>query len=108
MDDTQKELQRLEQELLDEPLQQMMKEKKPAFEDPEKLRTPEKAVAYHNYSNNYGKTNKPAARAERKKAAEQAAKKKNDQILVGLMITASVLCVGILGVLIYWLEVFFR
>ena len=33
-------------------------------------------------------------------------KKRDDKILVGLMITASVLCLGILGVLGYWLIAF--
>jgi len=103
MDDTQQELQRLEQELLDESLQQPIRDKKPAFEDPEKLRVPETDMVYHNFSNNYGKETE-----EGKKAAYAAAKKKNEQIILGLMIAASVLCVGIIGVLIYWLEVFFR
>lgn len=108
MDDKQKELERLEQELLDGTLAKLIEEKKPAFEDPEMPGMAKRDVAYHNYSNNYGKGAVPNAKAARKQAAEEAVKKKNDRILIGLMITASVLCVGILCVLIYWLEMFFR
>ena len=33
----------------------------------------------------------------------QEPEKKEDKLLIGLMITASCLCLGIIGVLIYWL-----
>lgn len=35
-------------------------------------------------------------------------KKKDDKVVIALMIIASFLCVGIIGVLIYWLEVFLK
>ncbi len=38
----------------------------------------------------------------------KTAKKREDKWVIGLMITACFLCVGIIGVLIYWLEVFLK
>ena len=38
----------------------------------------------------------------------KAAKKKEDKVVITLMIIASFLCMGIIGVLIYWLEVFLK
>ena len=38
---------------------------------------------------------------------EKLAKKREDRVLTVLMAIACFLCIGIIGVLIYWLEVFF-
>lgn len=122
MEDTRKELERLEQELLadeemtltekeldelfldDDLLREVMEEDAaPAFEDPDKIHEPAEPMVYYNYSNDYGKDLQEAADA----GAEETAKKKNDKLIMGLMITASALCLGIVGILIYWLEAFF-
>lgn len=46
-----------------------------------------------------------ALTARRKEDAQ--AKRRHDRLIMGLMIAVSVLCLGIIGVLIYWLERFF-
>jgi len=48
-----------------------------------------------------------ARRAERRKK-DTAAKERDDKWVIGLLITACFLCVGIIGVLIYWLENFLK
>lgn len=122
MEDTRKELERLEQELLadeamtltekeldelfldDDLLREVMAEDAaPAFEDPDKIHEPAEPMVYCNYSNDYGKDLRKTADA----SVEETAKKKNDKVIMGLMIAASVLCVGIIGIMIYWLEAFF-
>ena len=107
-DDTKQELERLERELLDqEPeedildgaiIQDLMQETEPAFEDPDMIHTPKEPMVYCNYSNDYGRDLKQFA-----ESGGQEPEKKEDKLLIGLMIAASGLCLGIIGVLIYWL-----
>ena len=127
MGDTREELERLEQELLAEEqidLDDLIREVKaesdeddiflddamlrevlpedaaPAFEDPDKIREPEELI-YTNFANDYGKEMQEEAEEEMaKKAAE-------DRLHIILMITASVLSLGIIGILVYWLVAFF-
>lgn len=132
MEDTREELERLEQELLAEEqaeldeklLDELIREVKaeayeddilldeeslrevlpedaaPAFEDPEKIHEPEELI-YSNFANDYGKDmQNEAEEAQAKKAAE-------DRLHIILMIAASVLSLGIIGILIYWLVAFF-
>ena len=113
MDERNEELERIQKELLaqedmptvkgvsvddilaDEELNALLNEKKePAFEDPEQICEPEGEMQYNNFANDYGK--EPADAAERQK--------KLDKIHIGLMIAACVLCLGIIGILIYWLN----
>ena len=119
MKDTNKELDRLERELLadckpvtdeevdsildDALLREILAEgKEPAFADPDKIREPAEPMTYCNYSNDYGRDiSDPAENGGEEKMAK---KKKSDKVLIGLMITASALCLGIIGLLIYWLE----
>ena len=119
MEDTRKELERLEKELLtedelpvpftdddvflnDDLLREVLAEdKEPAFQDPDKIYEPEEPMEYYNYSNDYGKEPRQEAQLMKKQ-------KRNENAIIGLMITASVLCLGIIGILIYWLEVFFK
>lgn len=42
------------------------------------------------------------------KKSTKSHQKREDKWLIGLMIAASFLCVGILGVMIYWMEAFFK
>ena len=107
-DDTKRELERLERELLaqepeddilnDAVIRELMRETEPAFEDPDIIHTPKEPMVYCNYSNDYGRDLKQFA-----ESGGQEPEKKEDKLLVGLMITASCLCLGIIGVLIYWL-----
>ena len=79
----------------------------PAFEDPDKPNISGKPVTYRNYSNAYGNNRKKghfAAFEEENMAKKRA--KKSDKWLIILMSIASVLCLGIIGVLIYWLKIF--
>ena len=70
----------------------------PAFEDPDKPDIAEEPVAYCNYSNDYGndtvQQEQPAPKED----------KSEDKWLISLMSIASVLCLGIIGVLIYWMR----
>ena len=96
MEDTRKELERIEQELLAE---------EEIGENPElALDDPEEPVAYSNDSNDYSEELQEFAETGGQENLRE--KKKNDRVIMGLMITACFLCLGILGVLIYWLEVF--
>ena len=96
MEDTRKELERLERELLAE---------EEIGEIPElALDDLEEPVAYSNDSNDYSEELQEFAETGGEEATGK--EKKNDKAIIGLMITASVLCLGIIGVLIYWLEVF--
>ncbi len=67
----------------------------PAFEDPNQIHTPENGMVYHNYANDYGNDE-----AELQKLQEN-----DDKVLIGLMLAACGLCLGIIGVLGYWLAV---
>ncbi len=133
MEDTQKELERLEQELLkvdddDALLEELIREVKgemppvesyledmvvpeivpevvaenaqPAFEDPDKIREPAKPMVYCNYSNGYG-ADLPQEETENPEQAEETARQ--DRLQIALMIAASVMTLGIIGILIYWM-----
>lgn len=124
MDDKMKELERIQNILLgeaDEPIAELVElqtqeqipedaenilsdeelnallyeETAPAFEDPEKINDPDGEMVYNNFANDYGNEDLIAA---------QEAKAKNDKIVIGLMLVACALCLGIIGVLIYWLK----
>ena len=129
MADTREELKRLEQELLaeeqrfdeDKLLDELIREVKageasddiflddallrevlpedatPAFEDPDKIHEPDELI-YSNFANDYGKC------LEDEEQAQQA---HEDKLQVILMIAASVLALGIIGILVYWLIAFF-
>ena len=106
MENTNEELERIEQGLLEEEsqdLDQLLKdfldEPMPAFEDPDKTEISDEPVVYCNYSNDYG--NEPQLSEEEEAALKK--KVKDDKTIIGLMITAAALSVGIIGVLVYWL-----
>ena len=114
MRDTQEELERLEQALLNDettvietPPEDLLDPEflkgvftEPAFEDPDVIKDPEEPLVYRNFSNAYG--TEPAKEPE----APAAGSAKDDRITMGLMITASCLCLGIIGVMVYWLTTF--
>lgn len=122
-DDRSEELERLEKELLaameghdeeqvefetvdeepdilaDDLIREVLAE--PAFEDTDRIHEPEEPLVYCNYSNDYGR--------ELEEFAENGGKtdkKKADKVDMALMITASALCLGIIGVMAYWLVMY--
>ncbi len=116
-DDTQKILEEMEQELLREEPEEtpagepdiledtlvrsvLADAAQPAFEDPEAIHEPEEPLVYCNYSNDYGRDLKDFAETGGKKAD-----KKEDPWLTWLMFGVSGLCLGIIGLLIYWITV---
>ncbi len=71
----------------------------PAFEDMDEIKDPREPLVYCNYSNDYGRDLE-----EFTDNAELPVKeKKDDKLSVGLMFTASGLCLGLIGVMIFWL-----
>ena len=111
MKDTQEELDRLEQELLAEEPQpeetipsdeELLEEIMEELSEPEEAKEPTEAEAYSNYENDYD-----AQLQDFAETGETEPKKNNDKLIIGLMITASVLCLGIIGILLYWLNVLF-
>ena len=115
----------VEQELLtqllpEEPETQPEPEKEeppiPAFEDPDRIVDPKEPLVYCNFSNDYGKGLAEALKEEEPEPAPaprprrytESQRMKDDRVIIGLMLAVSILCVGILGVLIYWLETLLR
>jgi len=107
MEERNEELERIEQGLLEEEdpekldqlLQDFLDEPMPAFEDPDKTEISNEPVEICNYSNDYGNEPQPSEEEE----AELKKKEKDRKIILGLMITAASLSLGIVGVLVYWL-----
>ena len=105
MENTNEELERIQQGLLEEEpvdidklMKEFLEEPEPAFADPDKTEISGEPVVYCNFSNDYGK--------DPQKEAEEAAlakKKKDDNTIITLLAIAAGLSVGIIGVLVYWL-----
>ena len=111
-DDTKRELERLERKLLQQEEQQTDEELledlkgilgeapvvEPAFDDPQTIHTPKEPMVYTNFANDYGRV--PA-----EETPEEGPKKKRkpEKLTLGLLITACLLTLGIIGVLLYWL-----
>ena len=72
----------------------------PAFDDPQTIHEPEEPMLYRNFSNGYGR--------DLPKEEKKSDISKSDKIDIGLMIAASGLCLGIIGVLIYWLAAYLK
>lgn len=119
-DDTREELERIEKELLaqedfpsfdhsaltdnKDELDAILQEfSVPAFDDPMDIHDPEGPMVYRNYNNDYG-----GDLQEFSDTAKNEPKKKTDKVVVGLMIAVCCLCLGIISVLAYWLNVFFK
>ena len=115
--DRQQELERLEKELLEPKAEEISDEEllkdiqqffmdeeqaaeaassqEPAFDDPQSIHEPKEPLVYRNFSNGYG--------SKEDQQVSDRQKEKSDRIDMGLMIAASALSLGIIGVLIYWL-----
>ena len=111
-DDTKRELERLEQELLAresaeqteddllDDIKSMLGDDvapEPAFDDPQTIHDPKGPMVYCNYSNDYGRDLQEFA------DSGDAPGKKTDKVTLSLLITACCLTAGIIGILIYWL-----
>ena len=76
----------------------------PDFDDPDAMGVSDETMVFHNFSNDYGKGLDGYGEPEpEEEQVDEEAKKRNDKIVIGLMIAACALCLGILGLLIYWL-----
>ncbi len=119
--DRDRELERLEKELLadDDLLEDLpeallkdgREEPAPAFEDPDWINEPQEPMVYCNFSNDYGRKTKntpPQKEMQTKKGKSAAAKKQGDKVQIILMAVISFLCLGMIGVVIYWLEVLLK
>jgi hypothetical protein len=124
-DDTREELERIEKELLSAepvedtmvihmPLEEELPEEesledllndtmvqdilsRPGFEDAEQVRDAQEPEIFCNFSNGYGRDLK-----QTEEESPESAKAKSDRIDIGLMIASSALCLGIIGIMIYW------
>lgn len=95
-------------EVDDAMLEELMAEvSSPAFDDPDAMPVSDETMVFCNYSNDYGKELAEYGENEAvEEQVDQETKKRDDKIVIGLMITASALCLGIIGVLAYWLVTF--
>ena len=69
----------------------------PSFEDAEQVRDAQEPEVFCNFSNGYGRDLK-----QTEEESPESAKAKSDRIDIGLMIASSALCLGIIGIMIYW------
>ena len=69
----------------------------PAFDDPEQIHEPKEPLVYRNFATENDAQEKEAAELKRKK---------DERIVMGLMILACALCLSIIGILSYWLSFF--
>ena len=106
MENTNEELERIEQGLLEEEpqdldklMKEFLEEPTPAFDDPDKTEISDEPVVYCNYSNDYGKD----LNQEAEEDAALRKKKKDDKTIITLLSIAAGLSLGIIGVLVYWL-----
>ena len=112
-DDTKRELEGLERELLAQEEAEQTEDDllddiksmlgddeapEPAFDDPQTIHDPKEPLVYCNYSNDYGRDLQEFA-----DNGDVPEEKKTDKVTLGLLITACCLTAGIIGVLIYWL-----
>ena len=77
----------------------------PDFDDPDTMGVSDETMVFHNFSNGYGEDLDGYGEPEQEEPNEET-KKRDDKIVIGLMIAGCALCLGILGVLIYWLVAF--
>ena len=90
----------------DELLDQLIAEVESEDFAPEEPAVSDETMVFHNFPSQLDKNVIEYGEAEPAEDEDLETKKRDDKILVGLMITASVLCLGILGVLGYWLIAF--
>ena len=97
-EDTKEILEEMEKELMREALLEEQ-EAGPAFEDPDVLETGPEPEVYSNFANDYGRELTQFA-----ENGEAAQAEENDSVLTILMLIASILSLGIICVMLYWLQ----
>lgn len=97
-EDTKEILEEMEKELLREALLEEQ-EAGPAFEDPDVLETGPEPEIYSNFANDYGRE-----LAQFAENGGQLIPEQNDSITVILMLIACILGLGIICVMLYWLQ----
>lgn len=76
----------------------------PDFDNPDAMGATDETMVFHNFSNDYGKDLDGYGEPEpEEEPVDEETKKRDEMIVMGLMIGACTLCLGILGLLIYWL-----
>ena len=99
-----------ENDQLDALLAEFLSEPIPAFEDPDTTVATGEPGEYRNFSNDYGAQTADEEYSDEQPeelTPEQLRKRQLDErIVLALMIFASVECVGILAILIYWMKMF--
>ena len=95
------EQQELEDLLNDTMVQDILS--RPSFEDAEQVRDAQEPEVFCNFSNGYGRDLEKTEEED-----PESEKAKSDRIDIGLMIASSALCLGIIGIMIYWCVRFLR
>ena len=78
----------------------------PAFDDPDALPETDETMVFRNFSNDFGADLTRYGEEEEEEEKTPEEKKRDDKIVIGLEIAACALCLGIIGILIYWLVAF--
>ena len=97
-DETKDLLEEYEKELMAESLREEQ-EAGPAFEDPDVLEVGPAPEVYSNFANDYGRELQEFAENGGEEAETQG-----DSILTVLMLIATILSLGIIAVMLYWLQ----
>ena len=75
----------------------------PDFDDPNAMGISDETMVFHNFSNGYGEDLDGYGEPEQDEEPDEETKVRDNKIVIGLMIAACALCLGILGLLVYWL-----
>lgn len=97
-EDTKEILEEMEKELMREALREEQ-EAGPAFEDPDVLETGPEPEVYSNFANDYGRE-----LAQFAENGGQVQEEEDDSVITILMLIACILSLGIICVMLYWLQ----
>lgn len=97
-DETKNLLKEYEKELMAESLREEQ-EAGPAFEDPDVLEVGPAPEVYSNFANDYGRELQEFA-----DNGGELEEDRQDNVLTVLMLIATILSLGIIGVMLYWLQ----
>ena len=97
-EDTKEILEEMEKELMLEALREEQ-EAGPAFEDPDVLETGPEPEVYSNFANDYGRE-----LAQFAENGGQVQEEEDDSVITILMLIACILSLGIICVMLYWLQ----
>ena len=97
-EDTKEILEEMGKELMREALREEQ-EAGPAFEDPDVLETGPEPEVYSNFANDYGRE-----LAQFAENGGQVQEEEDDSVITILMLIACILSLGIICVMLYWLQ----